>query len=256
MRTWKNIVAALGIASMSVGCGSDEDGGAVDLTDFRSAGEFCAGKIGLECTGNFVCVDDPSDNCDPNLGGADCAGICLPAGGPPECKLKPQQCAADCVLDKACPQKCHCPGGGTACGDDICMPKEICCDGIPFPEPTCYSGDYCPKSKREFKTDIRYLQGAELNTLHRDLMQHKVATYRYKEDGMGGPSHLGFIIDDVAPSPSVGVSGERVNMYGYTTMAVAAVQVQQARIENLERELAEIKQRLEERPAKVITPRK
>ena len=250
MRTWKTIVAGFGMAAMAVACVGDEDGGTVDLTDFRSAGEFCAGKLGLECTKNFVCVDDPSDNCVPNLGGADCGGICLPAGGPPACKLKPEACPADCVLDKACPQKCHCPGGGAPCGDDICTPNQLCCDGIPFPEPTCYSGDYCPKSKREYKADIHYLGGAELTALHRDLMQHKVATYRYKDDGVAGPSHLGFIIDDVAPSPSVGVSGERVNIYGYTTMAVAALQVQQDRIDTLERELAQLKALLGERASK------
>ena len=72
-----------------------------------------------------------------------------------------------------------------------------------------------------------------------------------KKDGEQGASHLGFIIDDVAPTPSVGASGERVNLYGYTSMAVAALQVQAAQLQTqkaeldaLKQELAELKQRV------------
>ena len=40
-------------------------------------GEFCGGFAGILCEGNGLCVDDPSDDCDPNMGGADCGGICI-----------------------------------------------------------------------------------------------------------------------------------------------------------------------------------
>lgn len=39
---------------------------------------FCGGFAGFECPRGMVCVDDPSDDCDPNRGGADCIGICRP----------------------------------------------------------------------------------------------------------------------------------------------------------------------------------
>jgi hypothetical protein len=51
---------------------------------------------------------------------------------------------------------------------------------------------------------------------------------------------LGFIIDDVAPSAAVMASGERVDMYGYQTMAVAALQVQAREIAELKRQVAEL----------------
>jgi len=37
---------------------------------------FCGGIAGIPCPGAGVCVDDPSDDCDPNNGGADCGGMC------------------------------------------------------------------------------------------------------------------------------------------------------------------------------------
>jgi hypothetical protein len=37
---------------------------------------FCGGIAGIACPGFGKCVDDPSDSCDPNAGGADCGGIC------------------------------------------------------------------------------------------------------------------------------------------------------------------------------------
>ena len=36
----------------------------------------CDGFAGLACPDGYVCVDDPTDDCDPDRGGADCAGIC------------------------------------------------------------------------------------------------------------------------------------------------------------------------------------
>jgi hypothetical protein len=36
----------------------------------------CGGIAGIQCPGGGRCVDDPSDSCDPNNGGADCGGIC------------------------------------------------------------------------------------------------------------------------------------------------------------------------------------
>ncbi len=39
--------------------------------------QFCGGIAGFPCRADDEeCVDDPSDSCDPNAGGADCGGIC------------------------------------------------------------------------------------------------------------------------------------------------------------------------------------
>lgn len=40
--------------------------------------QACGGITGAKCPDNQTCVDDPSDNCDPTRGDADCGGICKP----------------------------------------------------------------------------------------------------------------------------------------------------------------------------------
>lgn len=39
--------------------------------------QMCGGIAGFPCPAGKTCVDDPSDNCDPARGGADCSGICV-----------------------------------------------------------------------------------------------------------------------------------------------------------------------------------
>ena len=43
------------------------------------SGPACGGFAGIACPEGYSCADDPSDDCDPNNGGADCGGICTPA---------------------------------------------------------------------------------------------------------------------------------------------------------------------------------
>jgi hypothetical protein len=82
----------------------------------------CAGFAGVPCNGAAECVDDPSDDCDPKNGGADCGGLC-------ECNVEglcaeghhwnssPEVC--DCVPDAA---------DGVACGNNTCAKGEVCCN--------------------------------------------------------------------------------------------------------------------------------
>lgn len=73
----------------------------------------CAGFIGLECPAGLECIDDPSDDCDPNNGGADCGGLCVP--GPTGDPCATVRCAA-----------------GTHCVEGRCEPDEapVFCGGI------------------------------------------------------------------------------------------------------------------------------
>jgi hypothetical protein len=181
--------------------------------------------------------------------GIGCGGGVEPVGQTEEaakaCPFLIPFCPEDCHLDNACPAKCHCPEGFTQCGDNnFCNPQQTCCVGQPFPVPTCINGDICPISRREYKTDISYLGARERSTLAADLMKFRLATYRYKPGVADGESHLGFIIDDVAPSPAVAPTGSHVDLYGYTTMAVAALQQQQAQIAQLQKEVAALRTEL------------
>lgn len=40
------------------------------------APQACGGIAGIPCPNGEICIDDPSDDCDPKRGGADCFGIC------------------------------------------------------------------------------------------------------------------------------------------------------------------------------------
>ena len=99
----------------------------------------------------------------------------------------------------------------------------------------------CPISQRQHKKDISYLSETDRQRLNDELMSFRLATYRYKSEPATDREHLGFIIDDVAPSPAVLQTGERVDMYGYQTMAVAALQTQAIEMVKLRRELDELK---------------
>jgi hypothetical protein len=116
--------------------------------------DFCGGFAGFPCPGNQLCVDDPSDDCDPNMGGADCGGICVEN----PCNLvdcvpgnvcEVQDGEAVCVPATGgtnpcaftlCPVNTECierdgeavckpiGGGGDACGDVTCGAGQVCCN--------------------------------------------------------------------------------------------------------------------------------
>ena len=130
---------------------------------------------------------------------------------------------------------------GEVCGATTCKPGATCCSGVPLPQPTCFDNGACPVSQRKHKKDITYLTESDRERLTDDLLRFPLATYRYKSESGVDREHLGFIIDDVAPSPAVQQSGERVDMYGYQTMTVAALQTQARELAALRRELDELK---------------
>ena len=96
-------------------------------------------------------------------------------------------------------------------------------------------------SRQRYKKNIEYLGAADLQRLHDELLKFHLASYQYNTPGASPATHLGFIIDDVTPSPSVAANGDTVDLYGYTSMAVAAVQTQAHEIETLKREVESLR---------------
>jgi hypothetical protein len=144
--------------------------------------------------------------------------------------------------------KCETTFKPTTCGTGICTATEHCCGG--GQGPVCLDATTgCPISQRKMKKDITYLSETEKERLSSDLMSFPLATYRYKTEGEDQKTHLGFIIDDVAPSPAVLQSGERVDLYGYSTMTVAALQVQAKEIAELKKQVDELKRDCVKKPA-------
>ena len=149
--------------------------------------------------------------------------------------------AAPAVTCNPKTSQCETSFTGEVCGSTTCKPGQTCCSGVPLPTPTCFDSGACPVSQRKHKKDITYLSETDRQRLSNELLGFPLATYRYKSESETDREHLGFIIDDVAPSPAVQPSGERVDMYGYQTMAVATLQIQARELAALRREVEDLK---------------
>jgi hypothetical protein len=143
--------------------------------------------------------------------------------GAPVCDPKMGQVVGDTCTT----QGATCDPGVACSGNLLCTTKD--------PK----SGVGCPISRAKYKQDIRYLSGEERSKLAEDLQSIPLVRYRYKD----GPEreHLGFIIEDIEPSPSVDSQHDQVDLYGYTSMAVAALQQQHAEIQALKEEVRALK---------------
>jgi hypothetical protein len=77
----------------------------------------CGGFAGTPCPGEGKCVDDPSDDCDPANGGADCSGIC------------------SCLQTLACIKGTHFDNDPAVCTcvpDAACIQTQLCIKGTHF----------------------------------------------------------------------------------------------------------------------------
>lgn len=98
-------------------------------------------------------------------------------------------------------------------------------------------------SQRAAKRDVTYLTEADTARLHDELMATRLATYRYTLRDASAAKHLGFIIDDAPTNPSITADGTHVDLYAYTSMAVAALQTQAREIARLKQAVATLQRR-------------
>ena len=135
---------------------------------------------------------------------------------------------------------------------DACEPFEAQCDPVDecnalyLCADTDPTADPCPISKAEHKTEVHVLTVDELSQIEAELTALPIASWRYRWSPPGTMPRLGFIIDDVPQSHAVRPNGEQVDLYAYTTMAIATIKVQTDRIAALEQRLAALEQRLGE----------
>jgi hypothetical protein len=134
-----------------------------------------------------------------------------------------------------------CPTAGTACTKK----GESCGDGSASCGVVLVCDDHdpkvggCPISSLKFKEGVSYLNDDDLERLHDATLQTKLATYTYKV-AFGDPNqtHLGFVIEDQPQSMAVERGHDRVDLYGYLSMVVATMQVQEKEIAALKKEVA------------------
>jgi len=97
---------------------------------------FCGGIANIQCPDGEQCIDDPSDNCDPKNGGADCGGICVAkntfCGG---IAGIPCPDGEQCIDDPS--DDCDPKNGGADCGG-ICVAETNPCAAV-----LCKVGTQC-----------------------------------------------------------------------------------------------------------------
>jgi len=105
-------------------------------------------------------------------------------------------------------------------------------------------------SSRRLKEEIVYVSAAELEQLKEEVVKVRLATFRYKQGDKA--RHLGFIIEDSPGIPASDVLRSRVDLYAYTSMAVAALQVQARQIEQLEADMDVLSNEVEHRTVSLV----
>jgi hypothetical protein len=143
--------------------------------------------------------------------------------GYPVCPVPPDgepPAASTCASEGA-----PCANRGETCGDGkfTCGSVMVCDDHDP-------KRGGCPVSSAKFKDAVRYLSDADLERLRDETLATRLTTYRYTGDGT---RHLGFIVEDQPESMSVDRGHDRVDLYGYLSMVVATLQMQEKEIREL-----------------------
>lgn len=127
------------------------------------------------------------------------------------------------------------------CAGGQCNAPLVCTDKDPRNPP---EGRCSLISRRRFKHDIEYLAQGDLERLRSKLLGMNLTRFRYKSEPPSTAPHLGFIIEDVEPSPSVDSQNDAVDLYGYVSMAVATIQVQEGEIQALRHEIDSLRRQM------------
>ncbi|MEZ0368242.1 MAG: hypothetical protein ACAI44_04050 [Candidatus Sericytochromatia bacterium] len=135
-------------------------------------------------------------------------------------------------------QSCSVEGATCDLGNE-CHQKLICAKSDPKLQP-----GGCPISKPVWKQDIRFLGPVDRAALARQVQDLRLASWHYRFDPKG-PERLGFMIDEATPPSLVKPDGNSVDLYGYMSMAVAALQDQQEHVRSLESRLARLEAELD-----------
>jgi hypothetical protein len=152
-----------------------------------------------------------------------------------------------CTVETAGKQ-CTSPGAtcdpGNDCNEDlVCSTKD----------PRLQAGG-CPVSRASYKKDIRYLSMSDLESYRDQLLALPLATYRYRQASPESRLHLGFMIDGHESLVCVEAERDQVDLYGYASMAVAALKVQARQIDELTKELVALRADVEAQKSHASRP--
>lgn len=137
-----------------------------------------------------------------------------------------------------------CSVAGQTCElGNACHQKLICAEQDPKLQP-----GGCPISRPIYKQQIHFIQPAERAKLAQKLERLPLATWHYRFEPQG-PARLGFMIAAGTPAELVKPDGNSVDLYGYMSLAVAAIQEQHQQIETLQQRVTQLETALKRCPA-------
>jgi hypothetical protein len=213
--------------------GAAQTGGSGGSSSTGTAGGSGSAMAGSPGTGGGIPTVD---------GGVIEAGGSLtwrPTCGDPVCRVPPvndvdsgiASCSTEMQAGKPCTTAGNLCDPHTGCGQ-----KLMCAD---------HKLDVmCPISNRDKKQDIRYLSSEDLERLADEVSKVRLTTYTYRDPSLGSDQHLGFIIEDNPQSPAVYPNQHHVDLYGYASMAVAALQVQEKQLQAQQAQMADLRREL------------
>jgi hypothetical protein len=193
------------------GVGTGGAGGTTDAASGSGGARTDAGLMWFTTCGDPVCHMGP----DAHRAMPDVAPCSTEQAGQP-CTTKDQRCD---------------PGGD-------CNETLRCTDHDPKMQP-----GGCPISSRRFKAEIVYLTEHDRLKIADDLARLRLARYKYRDDPANRP-HLGFILEDAPNSPAADLDRERVDLYAYVSMVVAALQTQSQTLQAQQKEIEALRSEL------------
>lgn len=222
------------LVGLFAACGDKEEEEGTDDGGFSDGGDGASdGADGASDGADGA--SDGTDGGDPEgwwystCGDPVCGGYRGPTDGIPVCtdQSEGDPCAP---LDAACDRQ------------DECNTLFVCALEDPKDQP-----GGCPISRAEAKTNIVPLSPSERARIADLAVRLPLSTWRYRTDPPEDPVRLGFIIEELHTQvhPALRPEGGRVDLYGLSSLTLAAVQHQAAQIERLETERLQLEQQLQ-----------
>jgi len=202
----------------------------------KTAGEPCDDPTMICIFGEFSCN---CTNCPPPqpMCGGETEWFCEQPHPDSECPVGRPLSGEPCSENgKVCEYLCG-PGNSMTCVDNIWQQTN---------------SPSCPISSRRFKNNIEYLAAEARQEIAEQTLSVRLAEYDYIGTIPARTRRLGFVIEDHPDLAAVAENGANIDLYAYTSMVLATVQVQAEQIAALRRELAELQARVADRNAALV----
>jgi hypothetical protein len=105
-------------------------------------------------------------------------------------------------------------------------------------------------SSKTYKRDIHYLALDDLRRVADQVMSLRLASWAYIDPKIASGRRLGIMVEDTPNGDAIDARGDRIDLYGYTSMAIAATQVNTKDVESLRREVEALRDEVEALRAK------